>query len=71
MKESSPSCGSSKIHDGSFSGAKIEGQGVTAALLKEAGFAVFSENQLKEADEYLEDMEASDEMAEVLYSMYL
>ncbi len=34
MKERSPSCGSGEIYDGSFTGARIPGDGVTAALLK-------------------------------------
>lgn len=45
LKESSPSCGSSKIYDGCFSGRKIPGNGVTSALLKRNGFKVISEEQ--------------------------
>ena len=40
--DGSPSCGSVAIYDGSFSGTKQSGQGVTAALLRQAGIAVFS-----------------------------
>ncbi len=40
--DGSPSCGSVAIYDGSFSGRKQEGNGVTAALLAQAGIAVFS-----------------------------
>ena len=43
LKESSPSCGSGKIYDGTFSAQKEAGNGVTAALLKRNGFHVFSE----------------------------
>ena len=43
LKERSPSCGSGAIHDGSFSG-----DGVTAALLKAAGIAVYGESHLEE-----------------------
>ncbi|MBU5247447.1 DUF523 domain-containing protein [Bacillus halotolerans] len=46
LKENSPSCGSNFIYNGSFSGKKIAGNGVTAALLKQAGYRVISENQL-------------------------
>lgn len=53
LKESSPSCGSSKIHDGTFSGQKIPGEGMTVKLLRDNGFKVFSEKQIKEAAEYL------------------
>ncbi|MDE5855890.1 MAG: DUF523 domain-containing protein, partial [Anaeroplasmataceae bacterium] len=35
LKESSPSCGSNKIYDGTFTGTKIAGQGVAAKLLRE------------------------------------
>jgi uncharacterized protein YbbK (DUF523 family) len=30
LKEGSPSCGSSHIHDGTFSGTRVHGRGVTA-----------------------------------------
>lgn len=48
LKENSPSCGSSNIYNGSFSGQKIAGNGITAALLKKEGFRVMSEHQLDE-----------------------
>lgn len=43
LKANSPSCGSTQIYDGSFSGQKIDGQGVTAALLCQHGFQVMTE----------------------------
>lgn len=43
LKSDSPSCGCGKIHDGAFSGKLKEGDGVTAALLKENGIMVKSE----------------------------
>lgn len=43
LKEGSPSCGSSMIYDGTFSGRKKEGRGVTAALLARNGIEVRSE----------------------------
>lgn len=43
LKDGSPSCGSCKIYDGSFSGQKIPGEGVTAALLRQHGIRVYSE----------------------------
>ena len=49
LKANSPSCGNVQTYDGSFSGVKVEGQGVTAALLAEAGVQVFSELELEEA----------------------
>jgi len=51
LKESSPSCGSQTIYNGSFKGEKISGQGVTTQLLRAHNIHVFSEltiNQLAE-----------------------
>lgn len=44
LKEGSPSCGSTYIYDGSFSDRRVTGMGVTAALLRQAGITVFSED---------------------------
>ena len=49
LTESSPSCGSGSIYDGSFSRHAIPASGVTAALLKQHGIRVFSQHQLAEA----------------------
>jgi len=43
LKAKSPSCGSGLIKDGSFSGRLIEGDGITAALLKQNGIRVYTE----------------------------
>lgn len=48
LKERSPSCGSNGIYDGSFSRTLIEGDGVTAALLKQNGIAVYGESEVAE-----------------------
>ena len=40
LQSRSPSCGSKQIYDGSFSGTKIDGQGVFAKILMENGFQV-------------------------------
>lgn len=53
LKQSSPSCGSSDIYDGSFSGVKKFGKGVTATLLEQHGIAVFSEDNIADAAKYL------------------
>lgn len=53
MTESSPSCGSSTIYDGSFSGVKKNGIGVTTALLEKNGIRVFSQHQLKHVEFFL------------------
>jgi uncharacterized protein YbbK (DUF523 family) len=46
LAENSPSCGSSTIYDGSFTGRKIPGTGVTAALLEKNGVKVFNQQAL-------------------------
>lgn len=43
LKENSPSCGSSMIYNGEFKGLKINGDGVTSALLKRHNIQVISE----------------------------
>lgn len=42
LKQNSPSCGLGSIYDGTFSGNKIPGDGVTAKLLKENGIKIIS-----------------------------
>lgn len=49
LKSKSPACSSSLIYDGTFSSRLIEGNGVTAQLLKNNGVLVFDETQLEEA----------------------
>jgi uncharacterized protein YbbK (DUF523 family) len=46
LKERSPSCGSHIIYDGHFSGTRIPGLGVTAALFRQHGIQVFSEEEI-------------------------
>ena len=48
LKANSPSCGNEMIYDGTFSDTKIEGQGVTAALLMQHGVKVYSEKDIDE-----------------------
>lgn len=50
LKESSPSCGSGLIYDGSFCGNKKKGCGVTAALLRHHGIRVISEENLDKSE---------------------
>lgn len=47
LKESSPSCGSTTVYDGTFSNNKVEGKGITAKLLHDHGIHVFSENSIE------------------------
>ena len=58
LKEGSPSCGVAHIYDGSFSGQKIPGCGVTAALLAAAGIRLIS------SDTFKPDKPASDRLSE-------
>jgi uncharacterized protein YbbK (DUF523 family) len=60
LKDGSPSCGTTYIYDGSFRGQRDAGQGVTAALLSEAGIRVFSDHQIAEAARYLAELEAEE-----------
>jgi len=46
LKERSPSCGKGQIYDGSFSRTLSPGNGVTAELLLENGFAVYGESEI-------------------------
>lgn len=57
LKESSPSCGSARIHDGTFSGTKIPGMGVTTTVLRAAGIEVFPETDIEAAATRLAELE--------------
>ena len=46
MKAKSPSCGKGLIYDGTFTGNKIPGNGVTVELLNANGSPVFREDEL-------------------------
>jgi uncharacterized protein YbbK (DUF523 family) len=46
LKARSPSCGTSRIYDGTFSRTLRDGDGVTAAALRAAGIDVISEDDL-------------------------
>lgn len=59
LKARSPSCGSGEIYDGSFSGQRIAGDGVTAARLKALEVAVFNETQLEQAAALLLQLDQS------------
>jgi uncharacterized protein YbbK (DUF523 family) len=56
LKDGSPSCGSTYIYDGSFSGIKKPGNGITTVLLEENRIRVFSEREILEAAEYLKTL---------------
>ncbi|MGI6732190.1 MAG: DUF523 domain-containing protein [Anaerovoracaceae bacterium] len=50
MKSKSPSCGSKMIYDGSFTGRLIQGEGLAVEYLRKAGYIVFDENELDQAE---------------------
>ncbi len=57
LKSRSPSCGSSKIYDGSFSGAIVEGDGVTVSLLRQNRIEIYTEEEIFQAAERLKIIE--------------
>ncbi|WP_448215259.1 DUF523 domain-containing protein [Endozoicomonas sp. 2B-B] len=57
LTEGSPSCGSTNVYDGSFSGRKISGQGITSALLERHGIRVFNQFQCEEVHQYVNILE--------------
>jgi len=59
LKARSPSCGNLENYDGSFSGTRVAGEGVTAAALKRAGVAVFNETELVAAQRLLAALEGN------------
>ena len=48
LKERSPSCGKGEIYDGTFTGNKIPGNGVTVELLEKNGIRVFTEEDVEQ-----------------------
>jgi len=46
LKDGSPSCGSTRIYDGTHTGCKIPGMGCAARLLSENGITLYNEIQL-------------------------
>ena len=58
LKARSPSCGNLENYDGSFSGTRVAGEGVTAAALRLAGVQVFNEEQLDAAEAELQRLQA-------------
>ncbi len=54
LKSRSPSCGYGKIYDGTFTGSKIDGNGVTAELLERNGIRIYSEEDINNKEEEME-----------------
>ncbi len=59
LKSKSPSCGTDFIYDGTFTGTLVDGIGLTAAVLQQAGIQVFNELQLVEANTLLNQLDQS------------
>ena len=53
LKANSPSCGNINVYDGTFTNNLVEGQGLTARLLKENNIEVFNEKQLNELEKFI------------------
>jgi uncharacterized protein YbbK (DUF523 family) len=49
LKDGSPSCGTTYVYDGTFSGTRAAGRGMTADLFARNGIRVFSERQIEDA----------------------
>lgn len=56
LKSGSPSCGNRLTYDGSFSGVKVPGEGVTTALLRREGVLVFNEMELDQAEQAVQTL---------------
>jgi uncharacterized protein YbbK (DUF523 family) len=57
LKDGSPSCGSGAIRDGTFSGRRISGRGVTTLLLEQGGIRVFADTAVDAAAQWLARLE--------------
>ncbi len=53
LKANSPSCGNTKVYDGTFKGKLIDGIGITANTLQHNGIKTFNEKQIEELYEYI------------------
>ena len=53
LKSKSPSCGSGRIYDGTFTGMLTDGWGVAAALFRDAGIPVVDEDHLEDLPDML------------------
>ena len=49
LKARSPTCGARQVYDGSFTGKLVDGAGVLAQALKDAGYTVLDNEELEEA----------------------
>ena len=54
LTEHSPSCGSNRVYDGTFTKTKRDGVGVTTSMLEQNHIPVFNQEQLEDLQNYLE-----------------
>jgi uncharacterized protein YbbK (DUF523 family) len=59
LKEGSPSCGTTYVYDGTFTGTRVQAEGVTTSVLRKQGIRVFSEAQLEAAAAFVASMDGS------------
>jgi uncharacterized protein YbbK (DUF523 family) len=57
LTDGSPSCGTTYVYDGTFTGGTLAGMGITAQLLSDQGLRVFAEDQVAEADRHLRSLD--------------
>jgi uncharacterized protein YbbK (DUF523 family) len=57
LKDGSPSCGSRSIYDGTFTGRRMSGEGLTTARLRAEGVAVFSETEIDAAAAHIASLD--------------
>lgn len=57
LTDGSPSCGSTAIHDGGFSGGMHRGEGVSTALLRKHGISVFGHGEIAQAKAFLDKID--------------
>lgn len=55
LKEKSPSCGVYQVYDGTFTGTKVKGMGITTKLLRENGILVFNEDEVSKLIEIIKE----------------
>jgi uncharacterized protein YbbK (DUF523 family) len=58
LTDGSPSCGSTFIYDGTFSGARLTGSGLTTQLLRANGIEVFAETDIIQLAKEIELLES-------------
>lgn len=54
LKQGSPSCGSRRIYDGTFSGTSTTGMGISASLLASGGVLIFDETEIEELARFID-----------------